>query len=78
VPNDIFEVQIRQKAWRQRNDVAITQAAAMNVMGDKVSFYLKQKPVSSINGVPEELPQGTTHLPQGGSQVGWVSGRHNI
>jgi len=67
VPNDSFEVQVRQKPSGNRNDVAITQAAAMNVGGDKVGFYLKQKPVSHINGVPQELPDGgVTPLPQGG------------
>jgi len=68
VPNDSFEVQVRQKPWsKEQTGVAVTQGAAMNVAGDKVGFYLKQKPVSHINGIPQELPDGSiTPLPQGG------------
>jgi len=68
VPNDSFQVQVRQKPWnKEQTGVAVTQGAAMNVAGDKIGFYLKQKPVSHINGIPQELPDGSiTPLPQGG------------
>jgi von Willebrand factor type D domain len=68
LPNDSFEVQVRQKPWsKEQTGVAVTQGAVMNVAGDKVGFYLKQKPVSHINGILQELPDGSiTPLPQGG------------
>ena len=69
VPNDSFEVQVRQKAWKTRTDVAITQATAMNVAGDKVGFYIGQEPVTRINGIQVELSDGSISLPQGGSIV---------
>ena len=66
IMNDNFEIQVRHKAWKDRTDVAITQAAAMNVVGDKVGFYLRQDPFTSINGVQQEIPEGSTALPNGG------------
>ncbi|RKZ73848.1 MAG: hypothetical protein DRR19_30600, partial [Candidatus Parabeggiatoa sp. nov. 1] len=68
VPNDSFEVQVRQKSVGNQQ-VAITQAAVMNVAGDKVGFYIGQQPVTHINGIQVELSEGSISLPQGGSIV---------
>jgi len=68
VPNDSFEVQVRQKSVGNQQ-VAITQAAVMNVAGDKVGFYIGQQPVTHINGIQVELLDGSVSLPQGGSIV---------
>ncbi|MEK7991424.1 MAG: VWD domain-containing protein [Thiotrichaceae bacterium] len=67
LPNDTFNVQVRQLPVEGSNDVSINQAAAMNVAGDRVGFYAGQNPPVSINGVPQDLPKGITTLPQGGS-----------
>jgi hypothetical protein len=70
ITGNSFEVQTRHKAWGERTDVAITSAVAMNVNGDKVSFYLKQNPISHINGIPQQLTEGSTKkLPNGGQIV---------
>jgi len=66
IRDNTFEVQIRQTPWGDRSDVAINQGTAMNVNGDRVGFYLKQEPVTRINGIPQELVEGTTQLPNGG------------
>jgi hypothetical protein len=66
---DTFEVQVRQKPWGNRTSVAIIQAAAMNVAGDKVGFYLGQNPLVYINGNPQELIEGTNPLRMEGSIV---------
>ncbi|RLC19900.1 MAG: hypothetical protein DRI57_06070 [Deltaproteobacteria bacterium] len=61
-----FEVQVRQKAWGDRTDVAITQAVAMDVASDKVGFYSDQNSVTFINGSPQKLTEGDFILPGGG------------
>ncbi len=61
-----FEVQVRQKAWGDRTDIAITQAVAMKVAGDKVGFYSDQGSVAFVNGSPQELAEGNFTLPGGG------------
>ncbi|OQW91280.1 MAG: hypothetical protein BWK78_05080 [Thiotrichaceae bacterium IS1] len=66
LPDNSLEIQVRQKAWGERTDVAINQATTMNVEGDKVGFYLRQNPLTHINGVPQELVAGITPLPKGG------------
>jgi hypothetical protein len=67
LPNDSFEVQVRQIPWGSRTDVSVNQAVAMNVSGDKVGFYSGKNPVCYINGSPQALTEGDDFiLPRGG------------
>ena len=69
IPNDSFEVQVRLMPVGNRTDVSVLQAVAMNVGGDRVGLYRGQDPMLYINGVPNELPDNSVSLPNGGRVI---------
>jgi hypothetical protein len=83
-----FEVQTRQGRVSGRDNLSLNTALAMNVCGDRVGLYLRDRPVQTgtplwIDGVPTPFETDTIPLPSGGEvqQVGsgdyaiiWPSG----
>ncbi|CAK0751100.1 hypothetical protein CCP4SC76_210004 [Gammaproteobacteria bacterium] len=68
LPNDTFEVQVRNRPWGYQ--ASVTTAAAMKIGGDRVGFYGGMDPPLRINGVPTTLDgSNSITLPTGGKIV---------
>jgi hypothetical protein len=64
---DSMEVQIRTAAYDASRTIAITNAVAMRIVGDRLAYYTGQSPPLMLNGATfAPALGGTTRLPGGG------------
>ena len=66
-------IQSRQETLDVRPGISINTAAAINVAGDTLEFYLSPQPLLLVNGVETDFPDGALDLPQGGVLTGSIT-----
>jgi hypothetical protein len=65
---DSLEIQTRQARWFDDTEVSVNSAAAMNVAGDRLGFYVRSTGIIPyLNGSPTVFKDGITRLAQGGT-----------